>query len=98
MSDLGKLARASAAVEIGRRHPYLVLGFRVLVRFVLPLAVLVGAGFLAVYGWRQVDVSVSLSPWWLAVVPVTLGALYGLWAVGQRLDVWWRLRMALRLR
>lgn len=98
MSGLGKLAQASAAVEIGRRYPFLVLGFRVLVRYVLPAALVVGAITLAVYGLRRADVDLpAFSPWYLAA-PASLAVLaWAARAAGRRWDIWWRLRMALRV-
>ena len=88
--SLRDIARSSAAGQIGRDHPWLVL-------FLGPLLIiaLVAAGVAALFwGATRIagsapavhgpDVDLSFSPWWLLLLLPLLA--YGLWRFSRYID------------
>jgi hypothetical protein len=91
-SSLKNAARLSAAIELGRRHPYLTL----CARFIVPLVVLVAAVAVVVIAWRSEVQVPSFNLWWLAAAAGMAALGWAVWALGQRSDLWWKLRYRLR--
>lgn len=98
MGKLRDFAESSAAIELGRRHPYLMLSLRV-APWLLTLGMVAAA--VAVV-WQAVpDVTWPANAWaWIGAVVGGVGIAAGLvWLTlraAERWDLWFRLRMLVR--
>lgn len=93
--NLSQITRESAAVEVGRRHPYMALYGRMVALAVLAGALLAGLGWLAIQvkdavGGKSLDVSLpDLTGLGSSLGSLTSPSLLWLVPVGLAAVAWW---------